>query len=128
MQMTVLSTQNLNIINIYKSKNDNTLNEVLTTVIDSQIDTPTLVVGDFNICYRQNPNNKVSNTLQEHGFIQTVNEATHIKGGQIDHVYFRGDVSKVDTSLYSAYYTCLDHDCILITVKTTKETALGTKA
>ena len=39
MQMTVLNTQNLNIINIYKSKNDNTLNEVLTTVIDSQIHT-----------------------------------------------------------------------------------------
>ena len=127
--MTVLNTQNLNIINIYRSNFDNTLNKVLTTVIDPQIETPTLVVGDFNICYKQNPNNEVSSTLQEHGFIQTVNEATHIKGGQIDHVYFRGDVSKVDTSLYSAYYTCHDHDCILTTVKAKKETAaLGTKA
>ena len=121
MQMTVLSTQDLNIINIYRSKYDNTLKEVLTREIDSKIQTPTLVIGDFNICYKENPNNEVSRTLQERGFVQTVKEATHIEGGHIDHVYFRGgdvtDVCNVNTSLYSAYYTCHDHDCILITVK-----------
>ena len=124
MQMTVLRiptmTTNFSIINIYRSNNDNTLQDTLVRVIlpDSQ----TLVVGDFNLCFRKNPNNKVSAVLKDLGFSQIVNEATHIEGGTIDHAYFRGDIFfNVDASLYSPYYTSHDHDCILITIEAQKE-------
>ena len=57
-------------------------------------------------------------TLEALGFKQLVQEATHIKGGLIDHVYIResGTIGGVDCSLYSPYYCAMDHDALLTTV------------
>ena len=78
---------------------------------------PTLITGDFNVCFRQNPNNAISRSLLKRGFIQIVESATHVMGGLIDHAYWR-DCSESwqlpVTEKYSPYYT--DHDAILVTL------------
>ena len=131
MQMTVLTIPcgllNMKIVNIYRSKGDVSLNGPLTE--ETMSNSPTLVVGDFNICYRESPKNPVSTLLKSNGLSQTVHKATHIKGGHIDHVYYKAGVGAslsldtytytltLDSSLYSPYYTSHDHDCTLSTIE-----------
>ena len=57
-------------------------------------------------------------SLPELGFEQQVSDVTHIKGGLMDHVYCRGGrVSyNAEVSLYSPYYTALDHDALCVTL------------
>ena len=83
----------------------------------------TLICGDFNVFFKADRNNKIIHTLEEFGFKQLVQEGTHIKGGLIDHVYFRqiDDQVCVDCSLYSPYYCAMDHDALLTTVILKKE-------
>ena len=116
MQMTVLSSPDLCLINVYKSKGDRQLQRYLTSAIESEgRDKCILIIGDLNFCFSENPENELSCTLADLGFIQTVKESTHIEGGHIDHVYFRESYGfNVDTRLYSPYYTCHDYDCILV--------------
>ena len=89
---------------------------VLESILED--DKPTLVTGDFNVCLRQNPNNAISSSLMNQGFIQMVEKASHVKGGWIDHAYWRDnggnwDIPAIET--YSPYYS--DHDSILVTLK-----------
>ena len=83
-----------------------------------QWDQTTLICGDFNICYVSDRKNKLLSALEYLGFTQLVQEATHIKGGLIDHVYIRDvrNIANADCSLYSPYYCAMDHDAILTTV------------
>ena len=80
---------------------------------------PTIITGDFNLCFKTNSNNGVTKRLLELGFTQLVKEATHIQGGHIDHVYWRDQVSPVFQEpvleRYSPYYS--DHDALLVTLK-----------
>ena len=78
----------------------------------------TIICGDLNMCYVQERNNEVTRMLELSGFSQLVNEATHIKGGYIDHVYSNHDQAmfQVHVSLYSPYYLCKDHDAICVTI------------
>ena len=79
---------------------------------------PTLITGDFNVCYNGQRNNAVTNGLEGHGFIQLINKPTHIMGGLIDHAYWL-DKSKIweapSVESYSPYYS--DHDTLLVTLK-----------
>ena len=78
---------------------------------------PTLVTGDFNVCYRQNRSNSITMKLEQLGFQQLVMKATHVQGGLIDHAYwYDSDQIWGEPSLemYSPYYS--DHDCILISL------------
>ena len=87
----------------------------MKSVIDS--DRPTLITGDFNLCFVKNPTNSITQELLKMGFEQKVTTATHIRGGHIDHAYWRDQDSlwKVpDLEMYSPYYS--DHDAILITI------------
>ena len=89
-------------------------------LIDSFLndDKPTLVTGDFNVCFRQIPNNSISRGFIEQGFSQLVKKATHVMGGLIDHVYWK-DKSESwhmpEIESYSPYYS--DHDAVLVTIK-----------
>ena len=79
---------------------------------------PTLVTGDFNLCYKKNASNTITRKLEDSGFNQLVTEATHIQGGWIDHVYWRDVASRFSSPVverYSPYYS--DHDALLITLK-----------
>ena len=83
------------------------------------MDKDVLIAGDFNICYMKNKTNKISKMLENEGFQQLVQHPTHIQGGHIDHVYWRGGErigSKTATlERYSPYYS--DHDASLITLE-----------
>ena len=79
----------------------------------------TVICGDFNLCYVDDKDNEVTKMLENNGFKQLVDEATHFLGGHIDHVYSNHNTQEyeVDIKLYSPYYLAKDHDavCIVIT-------------
>ena len=74
----------------------------------------TLICGDFNLCYIESRTNAVTTMLECLGFTQLVHEATHIKGGHIDHVYrnHNPECVVVNVCLYSPYYLARPHDAI----------------
>ena len=111
----------VDIIGIYRSQGGSAqevLNQ-LVTLIDEGRDT--LVVGDFNICYRENINNRLIQGLLNMQFRQLVYEPTHIRGRIIDHVYFRSGENLVLPTVerYSPYYS--DHDALCINLKLKKD-------
>ena len=56
--------------------------------------------------------------LQEQGFTQLMKEATHIRGGNIDHVYWYDPdklFEEIAVERYSPYYS--DHDALLVTLE-----------
>ena len=87
----------------------------MKSLIDA--DKPTLITGDFNLCFAKNQNNSITKELTDMGFEQMVMTATHIRGGHIDHAYWRdrnGVWSKPNLEMYSPYYS--DHDALLISL------------
>ena len=51
-----------------------------------------------------------------------MNEATHINGGHIDHVYLKTEESmNASVELYSPYYTAKDHDALCVSFPETEE-------
>ena len=59
----------------------------------------------------------MSKGLEREGFRQLIMEATHIRGGHIDHAYWKDDGRvwmELHTDRYSPYYS--DHDAICITL------------
>ena len=118
MQCTKLSSESVDVISIYRSKNGNL--RVLTDII-LRMTSPrktTIVCGDFNVCLRTNRHNPLSESLKSDGFVQHVREATHYQGGIIDHVYVKQgeEQLKNDVSSYSPYYTAFDHDALLVSI------------
>ena len=117
MQVTKFTSPDLDIINVYRSRNGHSvelLNHILRMLT---VGKPSLITGDFNICYYINRNNRMSQGLQINGFKQLVTDATHIRGGYIDHAYWRDpqDVwADPVIDRYSPYYS--DHDGICTTL------------
>jgi hypothetical protein len=117
MQLTKFSSCHVDVINVYRSSNGNSV-ELLNNM--NQMMTPgkpLLITGDFNICMLNHWNNRMTKGLEANGFRQMIREATHIMGGHIDHVYWRDENSvwKDPTlELYCPYYS--DHDASLITL------------
>ena len=117
-QLTLLSSTELDLVNIYRSKgmDNKELVQDLKDIINT--DKFTVICGDMNMCYIDERNNEVTRMLNNNGFVQLVHEATHFKGGNIDHVYSNHNTSQfqVEVSLYSPHYLCRDHDAICVTV------------
>ena len=118
MQITKFCSENLDVINVYRSSKGNSL-DLLNKLVEMV--TPgmsTLITGDFNICYYRNPNNRMSKGLVNAGFQQLMREPTHILGGHIDHVYWNSSYQRIwkDPVLnrHSPYYS--DHDATCITM------------
>ena len=121
-QITKVEFSNLDVISLYRSSNSK-ISEVLGSLVGmldfSKIN---LLCGDFNVCFQTNRENLLIRSLENIGFKQLVTEATHIKGGHIDHVYILGkDSLDTDLSLYSPYYCAKDHDAIVSTINITEE-------
>ena len=117
LQIMKISTKDLDAINVYRSDGYSLTDTFikLEEVIDNF--KTTLITGDFNVCLLKNPSNKLTRKLEEIGFSQLVDRATHVEGGQIDHVYWRdlpGDWTDPVLEQYSPYYS--DHDGILVTL------------
>ena len=127
-QIMKLTSESLDVINIYRSHDaKNCDDECLIQEIQKIINKEklTLICGDMNLCYIQKRQSILFAYIEKLGFNQLVHEATHIKGGHIDvlfsnHTAFQ---SEIDIAIYSTYYTCRDHDALLITV-TPKENKL----
>ena len=125
-QVTKMILQDVVSINVYRSAEGKKteLVNVLSRMIDESQGKAILVSGDFNICTMAEPNNSVTKALKGLGFELLVDVATHIQGGHIDHLYWRGDPNGVwmkptlENNLierYSPYYT--DHDAWLVTLQ-----------
>ena len=82
------------------------------------VNKPTLIKGDFNLCSIKDSSNSVTANLVKLGFKQMVKKATHIEGGHIDHCYWL-DKSKIweepKLERYSPYWS--DHDALLVTIR-----------
>ena len=117
MQITKFTSEELDVINVYRSSNGHSV-ELLNHLKDMMTEgKPLLITGDFNICFQTISNNRMSKGLEKIGFCQLVKEATHIRGGHIDHAYWRDekDVWKSpDLQRYSPYHS--DHDATCITL------------
>ena len=118
MQISKLTSAELDVITIYRSDrgNPNELIGVLTDMITKE--KTTLITGDLNICYLRIPKNQVSKGLHGKGFQQLMNEPTHVLGGHIDHVYWRdtnNHWAQPTIERYSPYFS--DHDGICVTLK-----------
>ena len=117
-QVIKITAEYLDIFNIYRSSNGSKeeLCETLSHLIEAC--KPSIVCGDLNICGKMEKNNKVSRYFQDHGFDQLVTEATHLRGRQIDHCFFRGrdkmEILSVDR--VCPYYS--DHDALLVCMET----------
>ena len=122
MQLTKFTSYELDVVNVYRSSTGNSvelLNNILTMVENPG--KPSLITGDFNICMLNHSKNRMSKGLEMQGFFQLIREATHIKGGHIDHAYWRNREEAwtwPEIELYSPYYS--DHDALLITLTSVK--------
>ena len=118
-QITKLVSPEVDIISVYRSSDAN--NDELMDELKSLIgpDKTTVICGDFNECVASEKAKGVAKMLEDCGFTQLVTQATHLKGGHIDHVYSNHDPAffEVDIMLYSPYYTCHDHDALCITIR-----------
>ena len=118
MQIMKSSSHNLDVINVYRS-HDKSLVEAADFLIEIiNPKKPTLIIGDFNVCARRNKNNVITQSLANLGFSQLINEATHIEGNMIDHVYWKDVGGKwMDPIIeqYCPYFS--DHDAQLISLR-----------
>ena len=116
-QVTKFKSHNLDVVNVYRSSDGNSvelLNKIKGMLTEEK---PTLITGDFNICMLNHGKNRMTKGLIENGFKQLVRQATHIKGGHIDHVYWKDSHQlweDLHLELYCPYYS--DHDASLITL------------
>ena len=119
----MISSDIIDIISVYRSKDGNTriLSEELLKLLHPE--KVTVIFGDFNICLKVDKQNTLIKSLEEQGFTQFVTEATHLKGGHIDHAYIREEVQnlEVNVSIYSPYYCARDHDAVLISLRFKKQ-------
>ena len=117
-QITKMSSTDLDVISVYKSSGGNKMEvlEFIKSLIDDQ--RSTMICGDFNFCSIIEKKSVFIKTLNAIGFEERVQVATHIKGGHIDHVYFRSPRQNLslEVMLYSPYYPTKDHDAICSTV------------
>ena len=116
-QISKLVGKQLELIIVYKAPGGKAkiLANHLKTIINPN--KTWIVCGDFNMCFVDNNINMATTYLLQNGFKQLVNEATHIYGGHIDHIYVRIEqFTDVITELYSPYFTAKDHDALLISL------------
>ena len=113
-QMTKIVSTDIEVISVYRSSGSRYCD--ITNSLMSLLDTSkkTIVCGDFNICLSANRDNEVTKQLAQIGMNQYVEEATHIQGGLIDHIYSNND--EIEVTQYSPYYCANDHDALLVTI------------
>jgi endonuclease/exonuclease/phosphatase (EEP) superfamily protein YafD len=109
-----MESREMCVLGLYRSAADTTLSNTLSRMIPEI--GPVIVTGDFNICSARTPDHEVFQALRTMGFKPLISEATHFAGGHIDQAWLReGDMAST-VQLYSPYYTCRDHDALLISM------------
>jgi hypothetical protein len=120
LQITIMESHECCVMGLYRSNADTRLPNSLRTMIPKV--GPFMVTGDFNICLAKYPDHEVFKTLRTMGFrLQgsgqgLTSEATFFKGSHIDQAWLREGDMDTTVQLYSPYYTCRDHDALLISM------------
>ena len=116
-QITKLTSDSRDIINLYRSSGANTASFLshLNQLIN--LNKHTLVLGDFNICYNEERINPVFQKLRSLGFKQLVQHATHIDGRLIDLVFSLCPGKEISYLVEQQAQYYLDHDLISIVGK-----------
>jgi hypothetical protein len=113
MQISKVTNEKMDVIVVYRSQEEPFLS--LQNQVEALVDPEktTLVVGDFNFCYK-NSQNKFSNFMSHSKFNQLVEAPTHVEGGLLDHAYFKcvGEKREATVELCSNYYS--DHDMVTV--------------
>ena len=107
----------MDVLVIYRSPNpayQKYLRDIKDNLLSHITRYQTVICGDFNIDFRKNPNNLISQTLNKEGFSQIVKHPTTIHGTTLDHVYVRGN-RRAEYFLHYPYYT--DHEAVCVTLK-----------
>jgi len=121
LQVSKFIDREIDVICLYRSQiaSSTTLLQELTKLVN--VKKPTLIMGDFNTCYRENLNNKLVQGLLNLGFQQLIHEPTHIRGRTIDHAYILNPRQRLRLTVerYSPYYS--DHDAICICITNVTE-------
>ena len=117
LQLAKLKSELVDIILLYKSKDEDpkNLERILVELIDKA--TPTVIAGDFNLNFMDAANHSLNSFVQYHSFSKLVNVPTHIEGNGIDQVLVR-DIEKrnnYEIDIDSKYYT--DHKGISVIIK-----------
>ena len=115
LQMTKMSSNQLDVIVIYRSQEENykSVKDHIETL--TNMNKTTMIIGDLNYCHKSEKN-ELSEYLKEKGFRQQVTDATHIQGAILDQVHFRSikPASAIVVELCPTYYTYDDHDMITV--------------
>ena len=81
---------------------------------------PTIITGDLNLCLDKEPRNLLTTVLIDLGFHQLVKSPTHVRGGRIDHAYARDPeslLSSLHLTRHSPYYSDHDSLCVSFNIK-----------
>ena len=114
MQLSKFTSPNLDIIALYRSQRGKfcNLNENLSKMIrEGQ---QTLIIGDINFCYLDQPYNTTRKYLENQNYSQLIHEPTHIEGHILDQAYIRGNTEAIAIT-HSKYYT--DHKGLAILIR-----------
>ena len=120
-QFVKVSSQDIDIIIVYRSNGDNKQELVDSLKKHLELRKTTVICGDFNICNRREPQNIVLTSLKAIGFQQLIESPTYKLGGQIDHLYVFSpglDWTKYEVILHTPYYS--DHSAILFHLNKSK--------
>ena len=115
--MVKISTESMDIINIYRAQYGSIPRVVENTEKLLNINKTTIIGGDINICLNKDKNNMLTKYLISIGFSQLIKNPTHIDGGLIDHLYFHliGQMQNITIETFGKY--CSDHDAICTAVQ-----------
>ena len=118
-QVTKMTSPSLDVISVYRSSggSQSEMLDTIKTLLSPE--KSTMICGDFNICLQEKKNKGFLEAFEQLGFEEMVKQATHFKGGHIDHVYFFSPHKQhcLEAMLYSPYYPTKDHDAICSTVR-----------
>ena len=109
-------SEKLEVIAVYRSEKGSLteLTEHLSKLITPEL--PTVICGDFNLCYLSQRQNKVTKFLENNESKQLVKDATHIKGRHIDHFYLKTSGKEIEKPTIMTYLPYdSDHDAICLT-------------
>ena len=115
-QLTKITSEKQDIINVYRSARAPASQFIPDLSSLFSFTRKTLLVGDFNICFKSEQNNPVLKALASFGFKQKVKKSTHLEGRLIDHVYIfcpmNSQEKEVEVVQQVPYFT--DHDIIFV--------------
>jgi hypothetical protein len=81
LQMTILHSNDLTVVALYRSEKDKSLMTELLNVIKKEATKKILIIGDFNI---PSKNHEIFNLLKKENFLLLDNKATHFQGNKIN--------------------------------------------